>query len=149
MMLLRVDHLFPAHEANNKQANLMTPHIVVVHDDLAFVEQVSIALRFDGLLVTTFADPVSAWAAVKAAQPELLFTRMRFMPDALTGIALARMAIAARPEIRVLFTSLPELSKHAEGIGAFIPTPVTAEGVAEAVMRLLKNILVSERGVNR
>jgi DNA-binding NtrC family response regulator len=125
----------------------MAPHVVVVHDDRAFADQISSALRFHGHVVTTFEDPVSAWTAVKAAQPELLFTRMRFMPDALTGLALARMAITAHPEIRVLFTSVPELAMHAEGIGDFMPTPVGAAEVAAAVMRLLQGIVVSEPGV--
>ena len=68
---------------------------------------------------------------------ELLITRVRFpsgMPD---GVALACMARLKRPGIKVLFTSFPEVRQHTDGIGEFLPRPLSTDELLETVARML------------
>jgi DNA-binding NtrC family response regulator len=117
----------------------MPARIVLVHDEQGYIDELATALRQAGHQVAAFTDPLAAWDALKAAQQvEVLVTRVRFRPGASNGIALARMARSNRPGIRILFTALPEYSAYAEGLGAFMPLPVSVPDVMETVERLLK-----------
>lgn len=118
----------------------MPARVVVVHDEPEFVGEVATALRLAGHEVATFPDPLAAWDALEATrETEVLVTRVEFQPGKSNGVALARMARANRPEIRVLFTALPEYASHTEGLGTLMPMPVRVPDVVEAVTRLLNN----------
>ena len=67
----------------------------------------------------------------------MLVTRVRFAPGKLHGIALARMVKLQRPEIKILFTALPELEEHIDAGDEFISLPVSMPALREAVDRLL------------
>jgi hypothetical protein len=81
---------------------------------------------------------MEAWGALEAArQIEVLVTSMGFQPGRSNGVALASMARSNRPGIRVLFMALPEYSKYAEGLGTFMPMPVSVPDVLKVVERFL------------
>ena len=117
----------------------MTARIFIVHDDSAFSEETRAALKAAGHTVATFDDPMEALDALGAGQQmELLITRASFGPGKLNGIALARMARFKRPDVRVVFTAVPEYDSHAEGLGEFLPAPVRIDDVVEVADRLLQ-----------
>jgi hypothetical protein len=66
-----------------------------------------------------------------------LVTRMEFAPGKSNGLALARMARSKRPQIKVLFTALPEYADHADDLGDFLPMPLSVEDAIEAITGLL------------
>jgi DNA-binding NtrC family response regulator len=114
--------------------------VVLVHDELEFVDQLTEALSLAGYDVATFVDPMAALNALDAAHSlEILITRVDFGPGKLTGAALARMARLKRPGIRVLFPALPEFAEYAEGLGKFMPLPVSVPDVVDAVRRMLES----------
>jgi DNA-binding NtrC family response regulator len=116
----------------------MPAHIVVVHDDLTFLEPLATALRAESHEVVAFDDPISAWDALRTgSQVELLITRVQFPAGKPHGIALAQWARSSLPDIRVLFTALPGMETYAEGLGMFLPMPASVPQVVEIVARLL------------
>jgi len=116
----------------------MPARIVVVHDDLEFSEQLAGALRSGGHDVATYVDPLAAWDALEAAKlVEVLVTRVEYSPGRSNGFALARMARLKRPQIKVLFTALPEHAENAADLGEFLPMPVSVEDTIEAITGLL------------
>jgi DNA-binding NtrC family response regulator len=117
----------------------MPARVVVVHDEPEFVDEMATALRSADHPVDTFSNPLAAWDALEGArQTEVLITRVQFQPGRSNGIALAWMARANRPAIRVPFTALLQYASDADGLGTFMPMPVHVPGVAETVTRLLK-----------
>ena len=118
----------------------MPARIVAVHDEPSFLDPLAASLKADGHEVAAFDDPMLAWDALAGAQRvELLVTRMQFAPGKPNGVALARWARSSVPGVRVLFVARPEFHRDAEGIGAFLPLPVSVPQVAEAVLRLLSS----------
>jgi DNA-binding NtrC family response regulator len=116
----------------------MPARVVVVHDEPGFAGQLTDALRLAGHDVAVFVDPMFALDALDAAERiEILITRIGFPPGKPNGIALARMARAKRPGVRVVFTARPEFAALAEGLGEFVPTPVNIADVVATVARLL------------
>jgi hypothetical protein len=53
-----------------------------------------------------------------------------------TGLSLALMTKAKRPDIKVLFVGSPQLAHHTWGFGEFLPVPFNTENLVEAVNRL-------------
>lgn len=116
----------------------MPARIVIVHNDPSFREPLLASLKADGHNVVAFVNSSAAWGALEAPLlAEVLVTRIDFGPGKPHGIALARSAQFKRPEIKVLFVARPQFRKDAEGIGLFLPLPVTVAEVAEAVGKLL------------
>jgi CheY-like chemotaxis protein len=71
----------------------MPAHIVVVHNDPAFIERVVTALTIAGCDVAAFTNTMQAIEALEAAQHiEVLITRVLFPMGQPNGVALARMA---------------------------------------------------------
>jgi hypothetical protein len=106
----------------------MPAPIVLVHDDSEFadalIDRFSPGIRW-------FTDPVQALTALEIARNiTFLITRLQFDDRQPVGLSLARLARAARPQVRVVFTGPPEHRQHAMGIGEFIPEPVRPEHVA-------------------
>jgi DNA-binding NtrC family response regulator len=117
----------------------MRARVIVVHDEPGFAGQLSAALEAAGHSVTTFPDPLLAWDSLDNKHPcDVLITRIEFQPGRSNGVALARLARSTHPDIRILFTALPEHAPHADGIGAFMSLPVTVADVVRSVERLLE-----------
>jgi DNA-binding NtrC family response regulator len=118
----------------------MPARIVMVHDDEAFVVAAAVALRSAGYSIVTFADPMLALEALLDARTaELLITRIEFAPGKPNGVALARMSMAKRSGMKVVFTARPEFAKHADGLGVFLASPVDVADLVATVAGLLKN----------
>jgi CheY-like chemotaxis protein len=79
---------------------------------------------------------MEALRALEAARTvELLITRMLF-PDA-SRVCLARMARQKRPPIKIIFAALSDTEEFTEGLGEFIPYPVSIPNLVAAANRLL------------
>ena len=92
------------------------------------------ALEQVGYNLRQFTDTNMAWDAI-APPTELLITRVRFAECKPHGIALAKRAQMRR--IKVLFVALPQYAKDAEGLGVFLPMPVSAPELVEAVKQFM------------
>jgi DNA-binding NtrC family response regulator len=115
--------------------------IVVVHDDPQFVETAVTALTTAGHDVRAYTDTMAAMEALDAPQRlEILITRVAFPPGQPHGVAFASMARVKKPRLRVLFVGLPENRGHTEGIGSFLPLPVTTDELVDAVNRMQADI---------
>lgn len=116
----------------------MPARIVVVHDAPYFAEEIATVLRAKGRDVAAFTDPMSALSALESAEKiQLLAARAEFQPGKPNGVSLALMARLKRPGILTLLTGPQEIAHHAEGIGEFLPAPVTVEDFVVAIERLL------------
>jgi DNA-binding NtrC family response regulator len=115
--------------------------VVLVHDDPEFVESAASALEAAGYPVAAFVDPLKALEALEAIEAagcaELLITLMEFAPGTVNGVSLACMAKRTRRGIRVIFTDMPELREHAEGLGEFLPMPFDMVDLVDAAGRAL------------
>ena len=63
---------------------------------------------------------------------------MAIMNGTPQGASLAAMTLSQRPNIKVLFTALPEYTAYLEGMGAFLVLPVTIPDLVGAVDQLLR-----------
>ena len=114
--------------------------ILVVEDD-ARVRRVTIArLRSLGYQVIE-ADSGAAAFPLLAAHPKIamIFTDV-VMPGGMNGDELAEAALAARPDLKVLFTSgyaEPAVARQGLGAGAWLKKPYTAAELAEKFREIL------------
>jgi DNA-binding NtrC family response regulator len=116
----------------------MPARIVVVHDDPKFREWVVLALQAAGYDLKAFAGSTEAIDALEASERiDLLITRAAFPGGTPNGVSLGRMARVKKPGIRVLFVARGENRKHTEGIGEFLPVPVTGPEIVATVKRIL------------
>ena len=116
----------------------MTAQIVLVHDEPEFVEATLAALRGAGYDAIAIMDSMSGIDALEHAEHiELLITRVRFPSGTPNGAALARMARLKRPGIKVLFAAFPEVQVYTEGLGEFLPRPLSIDELLETVGRML------------
>ena len=121
--------------------------IVLVHDDPGFANPALAALRAAGYDAVGFQDSMSAIDALEHPKRiELLITRVRYPSGTPNGVALACMARLKRPGIKVLFTSFPEVRQHTDGIGEFLPRPLSSDELLETVARMLTIIQSVCRG---
>lgn len=117
----------------------MPARIVVVHNDLLFVDELVAALNLAGHEVAAFTDPLVAWNALASARlTEVLITNVQFPPGRSNGVALAHMAHTNRPSIQVIFMARPEFAKACEDTGVFLSVPVTVPDVVRTVELLLQ-----------
>ena len=119
----------------------MPARAVVVQTDPDFLTTAAAALRAAGFHAAAFLDSMGALDALKSTQRiKVLITCIRFPVGAPNGVALARMAQMRRPDLRVLFTDMPDLVPLAEGLGEFLAIPATELDVASAVRRMTTSI---------
>ena len=112
--------------------------IVFVHDDPGFAEPAVAALRAAGYDVVAFHDLMAAIYALEHPQRvKLLITRVRFPSGMPNGVALACMARLKQPGIKVLFTSFPEVRQYTDGVGEFLPRPLSTDELLGTVGTLL------------
>ena len=117
----------------------MPARVVIVHNELGLLEQLTTSLRQSGYEVAAFSDPMEALDALDKAQTvELLITRGSRVPEQSTALK-ARMARFRRRNIQILFTALPEFEQEVKGLGEFMPMPVAVPDVADAAGRLLNS----------
>jgi hypothetical protein len=116
----------------------MPARAVVVLNELEIAEKAASALRAQGQDALALVDPMTALEALEGAERiEVLVTCLNFAPGKPNGIALGRMARLKRPGIRVLFVGPADLEEFAEGLGTFMPFPVTGQQVVERVLQTL------------
>ena len=84
-------------------------------------------------------------ALLGANQIEILITRIQFKPGKPHGISLAQMSVMRRPDLKVIFTALPEFKEEAVGLGLFMPIPVTVHALVETVKRLTERAPSDQR----
>jgi len=116
----------------------MPARVVVVLNEPVLAEEAVAALRAQGQDALALADPMTALEALEGAERiEVLVTCLDFAPGKPNGIALGRMARLKRPGIRVLFVGPADLEELAEGLGTFLPSPVTVLQLVEGVLKAL------------
>jgi len=116
----------------------MPARIVVILNKRQIAEDAASALRARGQDALALSDPMTALEALEGAERiEVLVTSLDFAPGKPNGIALGRMARLKRPGIRVLFVGPTDLEQFAEGLGIFMPAPVTGPQVVEGVLQTL------------
>lgn len=116
----------------------MSKSVVVVHDDMAFSEQVSAALRSAGYDVVGFSDPMATLDALeRGLSADILITRTQFPSGKPNGVSLAQMARVKRRGIKILITGKPHLAEFADGVAEFHAHPVNIPRLVDAVERLL------------
>jgi hypothetical protein len=114
----------------------MPARVVVVLNEPEIAQEAVSALRAQGQEALALFDPMTALETLEGAERiEVLVTCLDFAPGKPNGIALGRMARLKRPGIRVLFVGPADLEKFAEGLGTFLPSPVTGPQVVEGVLR--------------
>jgi PAS domain S-box-containing protein len=114
--------------------------ILLVEDDPRLRRVLSRRLRSLGYQIFE-ADNGAAAMAQLAALPavDLIFTDM-VMPGGMTGLELAEAALAAKPGVKVLFTSgyaEPSVAKLGQKKGAWLKKPYTAEELANKLREVL------------
>ena len=116
----------------------MPAHVVVVHDDLSFLDDIVSALQRADYDVVGFSDSMAALSAIEnARRVDVLVTRVKFPEGTPHGVALALMARTKQPGIKVLFTARPDMAPHTEDVGEVLVAPVTAETVLAKVREML------------
>ena len=114
--------------------------ILLVEDDQRLRRVLTRRLESLGYEVFEAENGPAAMAQI-AATPEivLVFTDM-VMPGGMNGLELGEAALAARPGLKVLFTSgyaAPELARLGQRTGAWLKKPYTADELAEKIREVL------------
>jgi len=114
--------------------------ILVVEDDARVRRVTTARLRSLGYEVIE-ADNGAAAFALLAAHPKIamIFTDV-VMPGGMNGDELAEAALAAKPDLKVLFTSgyaEPAVARQGLRVGAWLKKPYTAAELAEKVREIL------------
>ncbi len=115
----------------------MGKRILLVHNDPQFADRVTAALSGAGFEVECLDDPMAAIDVLNSdSPPEVLITRLRFPTGKPTGIALGRMALVKCPGIKLIITGRAPYAEFADGVGEFLPHPVSIARLLETVRRL-------------
>jgi hypothetical protein len=83
---------------------------------------------------------MAALSALEVAETiELLITGTRFPQGKPNGISLALITRRMRPNVKILFAAPPEDQEHADGLGEFLPAPVSIPYLIAVVRGLLNS----------
>jgi hypothetical protein len=120
------------------QGDGMPARIVVALNEPGFADKTVLLLQERGFDAKALADSMAALDALEGAYLiELLVTCPNFPDGKPNGVALARIARARRPGIKVLFVGPTELEHYTEGLGAYRHSPITVDDVADAAIDVL------------
>jgi DNA-binding NtrC family response regulator len=117
-------------------AILETPTVLLVEDEVLIRLMVADELRDQGLRVLEASNAEEALSILDSSLPvHLLFTDVR-MPGRMDGFALAKLAQAKNPQLKLIIGSShqPENSPRAD---AFLCKPYDLDQLIEQVERLL------------
>ncbi len=135
---------------NAQPANLPkgTETILLVEDNPRVRRVLGRRLRDLGYKVIE-ADTGAAAMAELATRPEiaLVFTDM-VMPGGMTGVELAEVALAVKPELKILFTSgyaAPAIARLGQKKDAWLKKPYTANQLADKVRKVLDDPSIGGR----
>lgn len=112
----------------------MPIRVILAHNDIIFLHACEFSLGQAGYAVEAFDDAMLALNRLE--QPDhvdVLVTRTQFPVGQPNGVSLANMAKSHKPDIKIVITSVPELAKYGEGLGAVLQTPVSPADVVRAV----------------
>ncbi len=127
--------------ATNAQAMPRGSETILVVEDDARVRRVTTArLRSLGYQVIE-ADNGTAALATLNAHPEVAMIFTDVVMPGMNGDDLAETALAARPDLKVLFTSgyaEPAVARQGLGAGAWLKKPYTAAELAEKIREILQ-----------
>jgi len=113
---------------------LFSARILVVEDDVLVRAVGAEALRLAGFTVIEAATADEAWAYLRTGEAvDLVFSDIQ-MPGALTGVDLARLLRAIRPELPIILTSG---RAGPEGLGRFLMKPYMPSDLVPLVCELL------------
>jgi hypothetical protein len=116
----------------------MAARIIAIHDECEFLAETINALGHAGYDAVGFTDPAAALdTLIVAPNADLLITRVRFGPGKPQGVALAKMARANRPNLKVIFTARREFNEQIRDLGTLIRSPVLISVLMKEVGRLL------------
>lgn len=119
----------------------MPARIVVVHDEQEFIGDAVSALSLAGHDVVAFSNSIVALNSFdNPARVELLITRIRFPAGQPHGLSLALVLKTKRRDLKVLFTAEPEYAEDAEGVGEFVPLPISGRELVPIVNRILRQV---------
>jgi DNA-binding NtrC family response regulator len=119
----------------------MPAQIMIVNDNVDFLDEAVGALWQAGYDVATFTDPIAAIDALRITQRvKLLITRVRFGPQQPHGVSLALMAKNRDQGIKVLLTTSSDMAEHARDVGEILIAPVAMPDLLSAVDRLLRSV---------
>jgi CheY-like chemotaxis protein len=114
--------------------------ILLVEDDPRLRKVLGKRLRSLGYQIIEADSGVTALAELTARRDiAMIFTDM-VMPGGMTGFDLAQTALAARPGLKILFTSgyaEPAIARLGLKAGAWLKKPYTADELAEKVRQVL------------
>jgi DNA-binding NtrC family response regulator len=114
----------------------LSANIAIVHDEPAFLDRATAALRRAGFNVAPFADPIEALKRIEAAQDvDGLVTRVTFPEGKPHGVSLALMLRTKRRGLKVVFVGRAHRIEHTGRIGELVPHPVDLERLVQAVER--------------
>jgi PAS domain S-box-containing protein len=146
LYLPQATHAAEVEEAAAAAAAIPAPsgaRILLVEDSPALRETATTQLQRLGYQVTAVEDGEAALAILERPEPvDLLFTDI-VMPGRINGYQLARLAVALRPRLRVLFTSgdhdLAQAGAQAghEGAVPLLQKPYRFADLAEQVRQVL------------
>jgi two-component system C4-dicarboxylate transport response regulator DctD len=109
--------------------------VVVVEDDVEALEDIAELLEYEGFSVIACANAEQALVALAKTQQATLVTDI-MMPGT-DGITLARKAVLAFPEIRVVLMSGSDPNR---GVGydpawAYLQKPINVDDLIEAILQ--------------
>jgi DNA-binding NtrC family response regulator len=111
--------------------------VLVVEDEVLIRMMLADALREQGLAVVEASDSDEALTVLQSTLPiRLLLTDIR-MPSEIDGLALARLARVARPDLKVIVASSHLDAAFAGIADAFFSKPYNVRAVARRVKELL------------
>jgi DNA-binding NtrC family response regulator len=115
----------------------MPARVVVALSDAIVCDETADALSQAGYGALPLPSSLAALGALESARRELLIVRAACGPGELDGIALAQMARAKRPDIKVLLIGERRLAHHMEGLGAFLVAPADAPQIVRKAIEML------------
>ncbi|RBP02318.1 PAS domain S-box-containing protein [Roseiarcus fermentans] len=129
-----------ATEAEGPELRKGTETILLVEDDARLRRVLGRRLRGLGYSVYEAENGAAALAQLEALpDTALVFTDM-VMPGGMTGLELAEAALAAKPGLKILFTSgyaEPSVARLGRKKGAWLKKPYTADELADKLREVL------------